>query len=209
MINLTSITGTLYVVSAPSGAGKTSLVSALIKALPNIQASVSHTTRLKRLGEEDHKDYHFVTHAEFKELINENIFLEHAKVFGHYYGTSKKWVQETRRLGKDVILEIDWQGARQIRSHFADVQSIFIFPPSTDALLERLQKRHPDNPVLVEQRMQEAKEQISHYPEYDFLVCNDRFEDALEDMLTIIRCLRLRVRRQSVELEPIIQKLLS
>lgn len=209
MENITNIMGTLYIVSAPSGAGKTSLVSALIKALPNIQVSISHTTRTKREGEQEDVDYHFVTHAEFKELISQNVFLEHAKVFEHFYGTSKQWVQETRRLGKDVILEIDWQGARQVRNHFADVQSIFICPPSQEALIERLQKRHPANPALVTERMQEAREQISHYNEYDFLVCNDKFQDALADMLNIILGHRLRVKRQSIVLEPVIQKLLA
>jgi len=209
MDNVTNITGTLYIVSAPSGAGKTSLVSALIKTLTNIQVSISHTTRVKREGEQEDVDYHFVTHAEFKELISQNVFLEHAKVFDHFYGTSKQWVQEARRLGKDVILEIDWQGARQVRSHFADVQSIFICPPSNEALIERLQKRHPDNPDLVAERMREAREQISHYNEYDFLICNDKFEAALEDMLNIILGHRLRIKRQSIALGPIIQRLLD
>jgi guanylate kinase len=209
MNTIPGITGTLYIISAPSGAGKTSLVTALLKALPDIRVSVSHTTRDKRASEENHANYHFVTHAEFKDLISQNVFLEHAKVFDHFYGTSKKWVQETRSAGNDVILEIDWQGARQVRSHFADIQSIFIFPPSNEALVERLQKRHPDNPALVEQRMKEAREDISHYSEYDFLICNDRFEEALEDILNIIRGHRLRVLRQNFALEPIIKKLLS
>lgn len=209
MVEKTDVMGTLYIISAPSGAGKTSLVSALVKNLPKLQVSVSHTTRSKREGETDHEDYHFVTPAEFKELIAQDVFLEHAKVFGHYYGTSKQWVQETRNLGKDVILEIDWQGARQIRSHFANVQSIFIFPPSFTALLERLQKRHPDNPTLVQQRMEESKEQMSHYNEYDFIVCNDRFEVALEDIKAIILSQRLRLKPQMIELASVIDKLLS
>lgn len=209
MVSITGSTGTLYIVSAPSGAGKSTLVSAIVKKIPNILASVSHTTRAKREGEEDHLDYHFVSTSEFKALISQNVFLEHAKVFDQYYGTSKQWVQKARAEGQDVILEIDWQGARQIRSHFADVQSIFILPPSLEALMERLKKRHPDNPLLIEQRMQEAKEQISHFHEYDFLICNDQFENALEDILAIIRGERLRVKRQVIELDAIISKLLS
>jgi guanylate kinase len=202
-------TGTLYIISAPSGAGKTSLVSALIKSMPDILASVSHTTRSQRAGEQNHVDYHFVSQADFKDLITQNIFLEHATVFGHYYGTSKKWVSEQRHEGKDVILEIDWQGARQIRNHFADVQSIFIFPPSHEVLFERLQKRHPDNPTLVAERMQESKDQMSHYNEYDFLICNDRFEDALADLEAIVRSQRLRFNHQKFTLEAIIQGLLG
>lgn len=209
MTNKAGFMGTLYIVSAPSGAGKTSLVSALVNAMPNIQASISHTTRPKREAEQNNIDYHFVTHAEFKELITDNVFLEHATVFGNYYGTSKKWVEETRKQGKDVILEIDWQGARQVRSHFAGVQSIFIFPPSHNALQERLEKRHPNNAALVAQRMQESKEQMSHYNEYDFLICNDHFETALEDFQAIIRNRRLGVKQQTFELAPLINSLIS
>jgi guanylate kinase len=201
--------GNLFIVSAPSGAGKTSLVNAVVKALPNICLSVSHTTRPLRPGEQATLDYHFVTQPEFKKMLSENAFLEYAEVYGSFYGTSRLWVEETRRRGQDVILEIDWQGARQIRSQFLDVQSIFILPPSYDALAERLTKRHQDKPIVIEQRMRQAQQEIVQYTEYDYIICNDRFDDALEDLKTIIQSHRLRLGYQAIAQAERIEKLLS
>jgi len=201
--------GSLFIISAPSGGGKTTLVRSLVKALPGITVSVSYTTRLIRAQEQEGIDYHFVSHDEFKSMLKQGVFLEHAKVFGHFYGTSLIWVEEERLKGNDVILEIDWQGARQVRSQFVEAQSIFILPPSREILQERLQKRHPDNLKMVEERMQEAKDEISRYNEYDYLICNDQFEDALEDLKAIVRSHRLEWRAQAAEKALMIQKLLS
>jgi guanylate kinase len=201
--------GSLFIISAPSGAGKTSLVKALVKSLPRIAVSISYTTRPMRPQEQEGTDYHFVDHADFKDMLKKETFLEHAQVFGHFYGTSRIWVEETRNKGIDVILEIDWQGARQVRTQFLEAQSVFILPPSTEALLERLQKRHSENAVIVAERMNNAKAEISRYNEYDYLVCNDQFEDALEDIKAIIQCHRLQWRRQQVQQSTLIEKLLS
>lgn len=200
--------GSLFIVSAPSGAGKTSLVQALVKALPDIVVSVSYTTRNKREKEQDGIDYHFITHNDFKAMLKKGTFLEHAQVFGHFYGTSRIWVEETRRKGSDVILEIDWQGARQVREHFVEAQSIFILPPSRVALEERLHQRHSDI-ELIEQRMKDAKAEISHYNEYDYLVCNDRFEEALEELKAIVLSHRLRFRVAETRRKRLIERLLD
>lgn len=201
--------GALYIVAAPSGAGKTSLVNALIKVLPDIVVSVSYTTRKMRPGEQEGVDYHFVSHDEFNKMLKQNVFLEYAEVFGNFYGTSRLWVQEARSKGLDVILEIDWQGAKQVRTQFVETQSIFILPLSREILEERLQRRHSDNAVIIAERMNEAKEQISHYNEFDYLIFNDKFEEALEDLKSIVRCQRLQWRR-STELRAVtIAELLS
>lgn len=199
--------GTLYIISAASGTGKTSLVKALIKELPNIQGSVSHTTRESRKTELDAQDYHFVSESVFKEMRKKGLFLEYAKVFGQYYGTSSTWVEETLKKGVDVVLEIDWQGARQVRAQFVEAISIFIVPPSEDALIQRLKNRDPDNTDVVESRMKEAKNEISHYTEYDFLVCNDQFEQALSELKAIVGSNRLRLRSQQYHLMQIMGKL--
>lgn len=201
--------GSLFIISAPSGAGKTTLVRSLIKVVPSVEVSVSYTTRNKREQEQEGVDYHFVTHNAFKEMLKKDAFLEHAQVFGNFYGTSRLWVEETRAKGVDVILEIDWQGARQVRAQFVEAQSIFILPPSREALSERLLKRHPDNDALIAERMGDAKDEISRYNEYDYLVCNDRFEEALEDIKSIIRSHRLQWRRSQNQQKRLIEKLLS
>ncbi|KZY85248.1 guanylate kinase, partial [Oleiphilus sp. HI0069] len=159
--------GRLYVVSAPSGAGKTSLVAALLEADSGIEVSVSHTTRQARPGEVDGVNYHFVSIPEFEQLISESGFLEHAKVFDNYYGTSKTWLEQRMALGQDVILEIDWQGAQQVRELMPDTVSIFILPPSKAALRERLQGRGQDSEEVIERRMADATSESSHYHEYD------------------------------------------
>lgn len=201
--------GTVFIISAPSGAGKTSLVRALVSALPNVIVSVSYTTRAARPQEKDGIDYHFVDPHAFQTMLNKNDFLEHAQVFGHFYGTSRTWVEERLEQGFDVILEIDWQGARQVRTQILETESIFILPPSREALSERLVNRHSDNSEVIQARLNDAKNEISRYNEYDYLVCNDRFEDALEDIQSIIRSNRLRWRSQAVQQAALINNLLS
>lgn len=199
--------GFLYIISAPSGAGKTSLVNALVKEVPNVQISISHTTRPMRPGEENGLHYYFINNAEFKNMINENIFMEQAQVFGQFYGTSRLWVEEQRALGKDVMLEIDWQGARQVRAQFVDAISIFILPPSEEELRRRLTSRHQDDPAIIEERMKQAHQEMSHFEEYDYVVVNDKFEETLEQLKTIVKCQRLQVRVQQDGLAEVIKKL--
>lgn len=201
--------GRLYVVSAPSGAGKTSLVAALLEADSGIEVSVSHTTRQARPGEVDGVNYHFVSIPEFEQLISESGFLEHAKVFDNYYGTSKTWLEQRMALGQDVILEIDWQGAQQVRELMPDTVSIFILPPSKAALRERLQGRGQDSEEVIERRMADATSESSHYHEYDYLVINDQFGDALSDLLSIFKSNRLDAASQSAQHEEILTELLS
>ena len=183
--------GTLFIISAPSGAGKTSLVGEILSRSDNIQASVSHTTRERRPGEEDGVNYHFVTQSEFLKMVDDDSFLEHAEVFGNHYGTSESWVRMTLELGIDVILEIDWQGAEQARKHFPSSQSIFILPPSKQALQERLTLRGQDNKEVIDRRIAAATQEMSHYIDADYLIINDDFETArtqLESIITAQRC---------------------
>lgn len=190
--------GTLYVISAPSGAGKTSLVGAMLRQDEQLGASVSHTTRPMRKGEKDGTNYHFVSRDEFEVMINRGEFLEHAEVFGNYYGTSQVWVKQTLATGQDVILEIDWQGAQQVRHLLPDCVSIFIVPPSPEALKQRLTGRGTDTPEVVERRLNEAADECSHAVEFDYLVVNDDFDAALGDLLSIVCCHRLRIQVQQV-----------
>lgn len=201
--------GTLFIISAPSGAGKTSLVHALIKEVPNLCVSVSYTTRESRPGEENAINYHFVTKDQFNDMLHQGEFLEYALVFGNYYGTSRQWVEKKLKNGEDVILEIDWQGARQVRTQFVDAISIFILPPSLESLRERLKKRHQDNPAVIESRMKEAKTELSRYREYDYLIYNDKFEEAVLDMETIVKSRRLTFHYQEENLKELIVKLTS
>jgi len=177
----------LYVVAAPSGGGKTSLVSALLKMDDRVKLSVSHTTRPPRPGEKDGVHYHFVDEAAFLGLIENNAFLEHARVFDHRYGTGRKAVKQQLAAGYDVLLDIDWQGARQIRHSFPHCRTIFIIPPSLDVLRQRLKARRQDNDVTINHRMREAKAEISHWDEFDYLIINDVFDEALSDLQSIIR----------------------
>ncbi len=188
----TGSAGTLFVISAPSGAGKTSLVAEMLKADQNLGVSISHTTRPMREGERDGVNYHFISREMFEGMISKADFLEHAAVFGNYYGTSQAWVQETLATGQDVILEIDWQGASQVRRLMPDCVSIFIVPPSTEALAERLNGRGTDAPDVVSRRLAEAAVECQHAAEFDYLVVNDQFEAALADLLAIVRSQRLR-----------------
>ena len=201
-------TGQLYVISAPSGAGKTSLVKALLESTPNLEVSVSHTTRNIRPGETDGINYHFVNESEFESIRDANGFFEWAQVFGNFYGTSSQAVQERLADGVDVILEIDWQGARHVKALVNSAISIFVLPPSTAALHRRLTDRGQDNDEIIEGRMQAARDEIAHYSEADFIVLNDEFETALHDLQSIVRVQRLAQEVQSRELTGVIADLL-
>ena len=188
--------GTLFIVTAPSGAGKTSLVQALIEREQQLRVSVSHTTRAKRLGEEDGVNYHFVDEAAFTEMLRTGSFFESAQVYGNHYGTSQLWVNEQLEAGLDVILEIDWQGAVQVRNLDPKACSIFILPPSLKTLKIRLLNRAQDDAETIEKRMSEAVAEISHVAEANFVVINDDFDTALEDLCAIIRSCRLTMKYQ-------------
>ncbi len=201
-------TGQLYVISAPSGAGKTSLVKALLESTSNLQVSVSHTTRAIRPGESDGVNYHFVDESEFTSIRDAHGFFEWAQVFGNFYGTSRHAIQERLAEGIDIVLEIDWQGARQVKMLVDDAVSIFILPPSTAALRKRLTDRGQDDDEIIEGRMQAARDELAHYDEADFIVLNDDFEIALRDLQSIIRAQRLSQQVQSRELTSVIADLL-
>lgn len=201
--------GTLYTVSAPSGAGKTSLVKALVESTTGICVSVSHTTRAMRPGEENGINYHFVDHDTFSKMVSENAFLEHAQVFTNCYGTSHAWVNEQLNAGSDVILEIDWQGAEQVRRLMPDAVSIFILPPSQECLRQRLTGRGQDGEDVIKARMAEAKSEMSHYSEADYLVINDDFEQALNEFRSIIVSERLKLTTQAQKHQALLKNLLS
>ena len=201
--------GTLYTVSAPSGAGKTSLVKALLACDSRIQVSVSHTTRPMRPGEIEGKDYCFVDHDSFAAMVENDAFLEHAQVFENNYGTSKSWVNDALSQGIDVILEIEWQGAEQVRRLMPDAQGIFILPPSREALRERLQGRGQDEDTVIERRMQEAISEMSHYTESQWLIINDNFEEALAELRGVISAQRLQTPKQARQFAPLLNDLLS
>ena len=188
--------GTLYIVSAPSGAGKTSLVKALLDSTCNLRVSVSHTTRAMRPGEVDGVNYHFVSREQFGEMLQRDEFLEHAEVFGNLYGTSQRWIEQTLAEGYDLILEIDWQGAQQVRRLLPQSRSIYILPPTQEALRHRLTNRGQDSGEIIEQRMREAVSEMSHYVEYDYLLINDDFAHALDDLRSIFRANQLAQERQ-------------
>ncbi|EDY85722.1 guanylate kinase [gamma proteobacterium HTCC5015] len=189
--------GTLYTISAPSGAGKTSLVKALLDSVEGIGVSVSHTTREKRPGEEHGVDYFFVSHEAFIAMVEDSAFLEHAQVFRNRYGTSQKAVEETLQSGRDVILEIDWQGMQQVKKLRPDCVAVSIVPPSLAALEARLRGRESDSDEEIAHRMAQAKEEVSHFAECDYLVINDDFETALNELKSIVIAHRLQVERQA------------
>lgn len=201
--------GTLYTVSAPSGAGKTSLVKALIDNTDAIQVSVSHTTRAMRPGEQDGINYHFVSQAEFLAMLEQTAFLEHAQVFDNFYGTSKQWVEDTLANGMDVILEIDWQGAQQIRKLLPETVGIFILPPSQATLRQRLTNRGQDEQAIIDRRMRDAKNEIEHYVESDYLIINDDFAVALAEFKAIITAERLKLGKQQNRHQTLLTSLLS
>jgi guanylate kinase len=178
--------GRLYVVAAPSGAGKTSLVKALMEREPRIQFSVSYTTRRPRPNEIPGRDYHFVSQERFQEMIARHEFLEHAQVFDHCYGTGVRTVQEALSNGEQLLLEIDWQGARQVRSRIPEAISIFILPPSRAALEQRLKGRSTDSDAVIQRRLRDAAEDLGHWREFDYVVINDQFEQAIEDLQAIV-----------------------
>jgi guanylate kinase len=188
--------GTLFVVSAPSGAGKTSLVRALLEQDPRIRLSTSFTTRAPRPGEIDGEHYHFVDHARFEQMIADDALVEYARVFDNAYGTAEATLREVIEAGHDLLLEIDWQGARQVRERLPEAVSIFILPPSLAALESRLRARAQDSDAVIERRMSQARQELSHFDEYDYLIVNDRFETALAQLGAVIEAERLRLARQ-------------
>lgn len=202
-------TGTLYIISAPSGAGKSSLVKALLKETPDLTVSVSHTTRKPRPGETDGVEYHFVDVETFRLMVSDGAFLEHAQVFDNFYGTSRSAALDLLKIGKDVILEIDWQGARQVRTMVPGAVSIFILPPSRGALEERLRNRGQDSEEVIARRMRDAISEMSHYAEFDYLVINDQFEQALLDLQAIITARRLRATVQQANQRGLLTALLA
>jgi guanylate kinase len=197
--------GVLFIVAAPSGAGKTSMVKALLKNDPAIRLSVSYTTRAARPGEVNGKDYHFVSKDEFLEMAGRGEFLESAEVYGNHYGTSQTWIAGEIAAGHDILLEIDWQGASQIKRHFPEAVSIFILPPSLTALRNRLNSRGQDNQEVIEKRMAAACEDISHAGEFDYIIVNDDFDHALLDLTAVVKASRLVTSRQTSRLAPLFE----
>lgn len=203
------MTGNLYIVSAPSGAGKSSLVRALLEGDPQLRLSVSYTTRPPRPGEEDGVHYHFVTREVFQEMLGQGAFLESAEVYGNHYGTSQPWIEAQLAQGHDVLLEIDWQGAAQVRRILPAAVGIYILPPSLEELERRLRERGQDSAEVIARRMASAREDMTHALEYDYLVVNERFDLALADLRAIVRARRLTVSRQQVELADLLHRLID
>lgn len=201
--------GTLYILSAPSGAGKSSLVSALLEQTDAIKVSVSHTTRAARPGEVDGVNYNFVSVDDFKALIEQDAFLEHAEVFGNFYGTSRLWLEEQLAQGIDIILEIDWQGARQVRELMPETMGIFILPPSRAALQQRLDSRGQDSAEIIAGRMAEAVSEMSHFDEYDYVIINDEFDQALVELRSVIIAQRQKQANQQARHGKLLADLLS
>ena len=203
--------GNLYILSAPSGAGKSSLINALLADLPRneVRLSISHTTRNPRPAEEDGVHYYFTTHAEFEALIEKDHFLEWAEVFGNYYGTSLPMIEKSLEQGVDVFLDIDWQGARQIRQKVPNVKTIFILPPSREELKNRLVGRGQDSEETIAKRMAEAKSEMSHYSEFDYVIVNDDFQQALSELKAILTAERLKLVSQEIRHKALIEQLLG
>jgi guanylate kinase len=191
-------TGNLFIVAAPSGAGKTSLVRELLAADAGIQLSISYTTRAPRPGEVDGQHYHFVSRETFEQMLERGDFLESAEVYGNFYGTSQPWIDASRQTGKNILLEIDWQGAAQVRRLIPEAIGIFILPPSVEALRQRLTGRGQDAEEVIDRRVAAAREDISHVGEFDYVIINDDFNAAQQDLLAAVRAQRLRV---AVQLE--------
>ncbi|MDR3393709.1 MAG: guanylate kinase [Parasulfuritortus sp.] len=203
------MSGNLFIVTAPSGAGKSSLVKVLLEADAGIQLSISYTTRAPRPGEENGVHYHFVSVDEFRDMLNRGDFLESAEVYGNYYGTSQPWIEDQIRAGRDLLLEIDWQGAAQVRKLFPDAVNLFILPPSLAELKRRLEGRGQDSAEVISRRLAAAQEDISQAYSFDYLVVNDDFNVALADIQAIVRARRLGIHNQMRALEPLLNDLLS
>jgi guanylate kinase len=201
------MSGSLFVISAPSGAGKTSLVHALLNINPQINLSVSYTTRNPRPGEVDGKDYHFVSRAEFLGMMGRGEFLECAEVYGNMYGTSQKWISDEIASGRDILLEIDWQGAAQVRRLFPQCLSIFILPPSLAALEQRLKGRGKDSEEVIARRMAAAREDVSHVAEFDYVIINDNLNEALRELNAVVLSARLRCANQLARHQVLINQL--
>jgi guanylate kinase len=201
------MSGSLFVISAPSGAGKTSLVRALLNINPLIGLSISYTTRNPRPGEVDGRDYHFVSRETFMEMAQRGEFLESAEVYGNLYGTSQKWIGEKTSAGNDILLEIDWQGAAQVRKLFPECVSIFILPPSMEALEQRLKGRNQDNDEVIARRMAAAREDVSHVAEFDYVIINDNLNEALRELNAVTLSARLRCARQLSRHQALINQL--
>lgn len=211
-----TVTGNLFILSAPSGAGKSSLINALLNpeqpqenAARLMQVSVSHTTRAPRPGENNGEHYHFVSVNEFKKQINQKAFYEYAEVFGNFYGTSEKAIDDQLSQGIDVFLDIDWQGAQQVRMKKPEVTTIFICPPSTEALESRLRGRGQDSDEIIQDRMAAAKSECSHYAEFDYIIVNDDFDQALLDLRTIVNNQRLKQSQQALKHQKLFEELTS
>jgi len=201
--------GTLFVVSAPSGAGKTSLVKELRARVKGFIVSISHTTRPMRPGEAHGREYFFASHSEFDAMIAADAFLEHARVFDNHYGTARATVESALLGGNDVLLEIDWQGARQIKALMPECQTIFILPPARSTLEDRLRGRGQDDESVIARRMRDAISEMRHFAEFDYLIVNDEFETAINDLVQIVHASRLKTRCQQARLEALIQTLLA
>jgi guanylate kinase len=201
--------GNLFVVTAPSGAGKTTLVAALLAADANVQLSISYTTRQPRVGEVNGKDYHFVDRAEFERMINAGELLEFAEVYGNYYGTSQVWINEVIKNGRDILLEIDWQGAQQVRRLFPDAIGLFVLPPSLETLENRLRNRGKDSEEVIAKRMAVSRTECSHVDEFDFVIVNEHIDDAVRDIVSVVRAQRLTLARQSTRHTALIASLKS
>jgi len=201
--------GKLFVIAAPSGAGKTSLVKALLERMPQLHVSISHTTRNKRPTEVAGREYYFVTVPEFEDLVSRGEFLEHARVFDNYYGTARQPVEAQLARGHDVVLEIDWQGAQQVRKALPECQTIFILPPSRRALAERLRNRATDSNEVIERRLRDAVGDMTHWREFDYVVVNDDFEHALDDLIRIVSGQGESLRAGRPQLQPLLAELLA
>jgi len=201
--------GNLFVISAPSGAGKTSLVQALLNINPQIGLSVSYTTRAPRAGEHDGRDYHFVSRDTFIAMAKQGEFLESAEVYGNYYGTSQKWISDQIAAGKDILLEIDWQGATQVRALFPGCISIFILPPSRDALAQRLNGRGKDDASVIARRLAAAREDVAHVAEFDYVIINDSLNEALRELNAVVLAAPLRGDNQLSRYQELINELQS
>jgi guanylate kinase len=201
------MTGNIFIVCAPSGAGKTSLVRELLARDPNVHLSVSYTTRTPRPGERNGRDYHFVTRPVFQAMLERAEFLESAEVHDNWYGTSQTWIEADRSHGHDIVLEIDWQGAQQVRKLIPDAIGIFILPPSLDMLRQRMMDRRQDSTAVIERRLKAARGEIAHLEEFDYVIINNNFDDAVEDLASIVRSARLRLHSQIARYSDLINSL--